>query len=495
MLTKKRHEVFLTILLGFFVTSCSMTQKVEEETNTTNQVVPLGQESLVATDFKSVAKASSGSIAGSSVVTDQFNRNTYFLYGAEHLKLENYYFDIPVVYNAEVKKWMEYFLNRGRGFFERYGARAGRYAPIMGTILEKQGMPRDLIFLAMAESGFQTKARSWARAVGPWQFMPYTGKRFGLKIDWYIDERRDPFKATLAAAAYLKKLYADFQSWELAAAAYNAGEGKMDRAIRKYKTDSFWKLTKGKYLKGETKNYVPKIMALAIIGKNLKSFGFEDIDFHEPLDFEEIIVPPMTDLYKVADIIGTEFDEIHYLNPEIVRWFTPPGQEYRLRIPVDLKASWPSEVANDDIIAKDFQVYQVKGRQSSLQDVAKRFRIDPNVLEFFNSMNKNQMVQKDQNVILPFRIGHKLKEEMYADLYEKPRKTVVRRKMYRNWISKAKVKGTKITNPTRFYVVKKGDTLWEVAKKTGTSLETLIVSNYGIIKNRMIREGDKLVVR
>src|SRR5690606_20193905 len=135
-------------------------------------------------------------------------------YGAEHLNLENYYFDIPVVYNDEVKKWIKYFQGRGRAYFERYSARAGRYAPIMSKILDELGMPKDLIFLAMAESGFQNKAKSWARAVGPWQFMPFTGKRYGLKIDWYVDERQDPIKSTIAAAKYLAKLYADFGSWE-----------------------------------------------------------------------------------------------------------------------------------------------------------------------------------------------------------------------------------------------------------------------------------------
>jgi len=221
-------------------------------------------------------------IIGSSDIdaNGKSKQKSYYLFGAEHLNLDNYYFDIPVVYNGQVKKWLNYFLNRGRGFFERYSQRAGRYAPLLSEILAEYGLPRDLIFLAMAESGFQNNAKSWAKAVGPWQFMPYTGKRFGLHIDWYTDERRDPIKATIAAAKYLKRLYQDFESWELAAAAYNAGEGKISRAISRYKTENFWRLTRGRYLKRETKNYVPKIMALAIIGKNLRFFGFGDIDFH-----------------------------------------------------------------------------------------------------------------------------------------------------------------------------------------------------------------------
>ena len=221
-------------------------------------------------------KTKAGQMVGSSSIKykEANKRHVYFLYGAEHLNLKNYYFDIPVVFNKKVQNWIEYFLVRGRDHFIRYTQRAGRYAPVLGKILEDNGLPRDLIFLAMAESGFHNNAKSWAKAVGPWQFMPFTGRKYGLEVNWYLDERRDPLKSTLAAAQYLDDLYELFGSWELATAAYNAGEGKIGRAIRRYRTRNFWQLLKGRYLRRETKNYVPKIMALAIIGKNLKSFGF-----------------------------------------------------------------------------------------------------------------------------------------------------------------------------------------------------------------------------
>lgn len=439
-------------------------------------------------------------ILGSAVIDDPHNHpnKTYFLYGAEHLNLENYYFDIPVVYNDSVKMWISYFLNRGRGFFERYGARAGRYAPILGKILEEHGLPRDLIFLAMAESGFQTKAKSWARAVGPWQFMPYTGKRYGLKIDWFVDERRDPIKATIAASRYLNKLFKDFGAWELAAAAYNAGEGKMGRAIRRYKTENFWQLRKGRYLKPETKNYVPKIMALAIIGKNLKAFGFEEIDFHEPLDFQEVEVGPATDLLKVAEKLNIEFEELQRLNPEILRWFTPPQGNYSLRIPVGTKTVFQKccEGNAKELLAVDFKEYVVKGRRSTLVDVARKFKIkDSFVLSWLNDLQKNSKLDRGQVVLLPFRKGQSNKENMYADLYEKPRRVVRLRRSWSKRISRALKRGRKIASPSQYYHVKKGDSLWTVSRKTGTSLDTLIVSNYHILKNRRIRAGDRLAVK
>jgi len=437
-------------------------------------------------------------ISGASSIgpEKQHHRQTYFLYGAEHLKLDNYYYDIPVVYNDAVRKWLDYFQNKGRAYFERYSARAGRYAPVMGKILEEMGLPRDLIFLAMAESGFQTKAKSWARAVGPWQFMPFTGKRYGLKIDWYVDERMDPIKATIAAGKYLKKLFEEFGSWELAAAAYNAGEGKMNRAIQKYNTENFWQLTEGRYLKRETKNYVPKIMALAIIGKNLKAFGFEDIDFHEPLDFEELEVSSSSDLFMIGEALGVPDDEIFRLNPEIMRWYTPPYQEkYSLRVPVGMTAVWEGCCKNQEFTASKFQDYKVRGNNTRLSDVARKFKIAPYVMEQLNDKTANHRLHSGEMVRLPFRVGQSHRDNMYADLYELPRKSVLRRRQYKDRLKIARRRGTRITDPKAFYVVQRGDTLWEVARKNNISLDTLILSNMGLVKNRMIRAGDKLVVR
>jgi membrane-bound lytic murein transglycosylase D len=495
-------NTFCTLCLVLTLSACATKKPVQQPEE------KLGEDIVVSSEMRKKAMEAArvaeeehnhNSIIGSAVIEKphEYDKKTYFLYGAEHLGLENYYFDIPVVYNKAVKRWMDYFLNRGRGFFERYGARAGRYAPILGKILEEHGLPRDLIFLAMAESGFQNKAKSWARAVGPWQFMPYTGRRFGLQIDWYIDERRDPIKATIAASRYLTKLYKDFGAWELAAAAYNAGEGKMSRAIRRYKTENFWRISRGRYLKRETKNYVPKIMALAIIGKNLKTFGFEDIDFHEPLDFQEVEVGPATDLFKVADYIGVEFEELQRLNPEILRWFTPPSGNYRLRVPVGKRTAFEECCSGkaEAILATDFMKYSIKGRRSTLRDVARKFKIkDKKVLPWLNGLAYTKRLKRGQQVLLPFRDGQNIRANMYADLYERPRKAVRMRRAWKKRIRRALKRGRKIASPN-YYQVKKGDSLWTVSRKTGTSLDTLIVSNYHILKRRRIRAGDKLAVK
>lgn len=423
-------------------------------------------------------------------------KQIYFLYGAEHLNLRNTYFDIPVVYNDATKKWINYFTGRGRELFARYATRAGRYAPVLSKILNDQGLPRDLIYLSMAESGFQNMARSWAKAVGPWQFMPYTGKKFGLDVEFFLDERRDPLKATVAASMYLRELYDMFGAWELAMAGYNAGEGKIKRAIRRYRTKNFWKIREGRYLRSETKNYVPKIMALAIIGKNLESFGFNEIEFDRALDFEEVTVPGNTDLYTIAEVLETTFKEIKKYNPELIRWQTPPNiEEYVLRLPVGMKSKWEAISDKSVVVAKNYKVYQLKG-YASLEQVGRKFKIPTTILSQINDIPAKKRLFPKTVVYLPFRADHMgRKHDLYADLYEKPRKSVQRRRTYQKWVQRGHAKGENIGDPKQFYIVKKGDTLWNIARKTGVNINTIIRSNYKLVKRRMILPGDKLAIR
>ena len=504
-LAMKITSLFVVLTTG--IVSCSkmdvadagIAKKASQKTSVEKAAPKKNAKNYPIAGYQDEFKTCEGCISGSAHFEGEISekKNVYFLYGAEHLKLKNYYFDIPVVYNKDVKKWMRYFLNRGKDYFIRYSERAGRYAPLMGKILEDSGLPRDLIFLAMAESGFQNNAKSWAKAVGPWQFMPFTGKKFGLKIDWYVDERRDPIKATIAAARYLKFLYNKFGSWELAAAGYNAGEGKVGRAIKRYKTENFWKIKKGRYLKSETKNYVPKIMALAIIGKNLESFGFHEIDFHEPLDFEELEVPNNTDLMKFAQSLDVSFSEIQRLNPELLRWQVPPNVEsYRLRVPVGKRNYFAQCCSNEDFGANDYQVYSMRSR-STLKAVAKKFRIKkPVVLSWINgNMSLNRRLRPGTKVNIPFRVGQSHRAPMYADLYELPSRRLRRRRSYRKRLRVARRNGRKITNPGEYYVVKSGDSLWSVARKTGQDLNTIIRSNLRILNRRRIRPGDRLAIR
>lgn len=412
------------------------------------------------------------------------------------LGLHNSKFDIPVTWNKQVAMWVKFFTGRGRKHFVNYTQRAGRYAPVLSKIMADNGLPRDLIFLAMAESGFQNHARSWAKAVGPWQFMPYTGKKYGLNIDWYVDERRDPLKASIAAANYLKTLHNLFGSWELATAGYNAGEGKISRAIRMYKTTDFWKLTKGRYLKPETKNYVPKIMALAIIGKNLEVFGLKDeVQFEKALDYEEIMVKGNADLYEVAKVLELDFDEVKRYNPELVRWQIPNYLDnYALRVPVGTKDAWEEYKDKDSVVADSYKTF-IPIKNSSLSQISKKFKVPVNVLASLNpDLNHNQVSPKTV-VYLPFREDHSLTANMYADLYEKKKTRRGSGRNYDRIIASYKNRGQLIKKPTVFYTVKPGDSLWKVAQRTGVPMGTIIRSNNHIIKRRSILPGDKLAIK
>lgn len=190
------------------------------------------------------------------------------------VELENTSFDIPIRVNSRVEKWVDYFTGRGRVHFEKYLERSEYFIPYILPLLKENGMPLDLVYLALIESGFHNHARSHARAVGPWQFIAATGKHYGLRIDWWVDERRDTHKSTLSAIAYLRELYSIFGAWELAAAAYNAGERKIMHAIRRYGSHDYWVISRQSFLRPETRNYYPKIIAAALVAKNRTQFGF-----------------------------------------------------------------------------------------------------------------------------------------------------------------------------------------------------------------------------
>ncbi|MEW6188217.1 MAG: LysM peptidoglycan-binding domain-containing protein [Thermodesulfobacteriota bacterium] len=245
-------------------------------------------------------------------------------------------FDFPIVINDQVEYFIDYFQSKMPKRFSLWMGRSTRYMSMMKKILREHDLPEDLIYLAMIESGFSTKAYSRAHAVGPWQFIRETGERYGLRVTSWVDERKDPIKSTQAAARHLVDLYNRFGSWYLAAAAYNAGEGKISRALSMYNATNFWEITADhcSYIKEETKQYVPKMIAAALIAKEPEKYGFRPIHYQAPLAFDEVTVPGNVELKEVASLLEVDVDVIVDLNPELKRWITPPGQsEYTLRIP------------------------------------------------------------------------------------------------------------------------------------------------------------------
>ena len=242
-------------------------------------------------------------------------------------------YSVPIVYNEHVEAYINLFQTRLRDRFSTWLARSGQYLPMMQKILKKNDLPEDLAFLPLIESGFNPKAYSTAKAVGPWQFMQPTGKDYGLRVNKWIDERRDPVKSTVAAANYLKNLYGMFQSWALSLASYNAGEGRISRAMTRTQAEDFWELKESDHIRDETKNYVPKFMAATIIAKDPEKYGFF-IDYHAPLVYDEVGVPTATSLKTIARAAGVSVDKIKFYNPELKLDTTPPNYPgYHLKVP------------------------------------------------------------------------------------------------------------------------------------------------------------------
>ena len=244
--------------------------------------------------------------------------------------------DIPLVINEQVEYFLDYFQTKIRKRFSLWLSRSGRYIPMIKKVLNEHGLPEDLIYLAMIESGFSNKAYSRAQAAGMWQFIRETGQRYGLRVNSWVDERKDPVKSTQAAARHLSDLFKRFGSWYLAAAGYNAGEGKITRALAMYDAQTYWDITAEhrNYIRDETKQYVPKMIAAALIAKEPEKYGFHDLAYQSPLAYEEVTLPGAVELKDVASASGVDLSQLVDLNPELKRWITPPGEsEYRLRIP------------------------------------------------------------------------------------------------------------------------------------------------------------------
>lgn len=329
-------------LLSFlFLVSCVTHSAILEPGLPVTQEVPTGQDAIsrmMGEDSpspepdKEQSPFEIGNVAAIENLTiDEVIRleepNTQNLY-------DNSRYDFPITMNSKVEGWIDYFTGRGRPHMERYLGRSSRYVPVMKKILKESGLPEDLVYLALIESGFNLRARSRARAVGPWQFIKGTGKRYGLKVDPWVDERRDPIRSTQAAANYLKDLYLMFESWYLAAAAYNAGEYKILRTVDTLKTNNYWRICETKQLRRETRDYIPKLISAAIIAKNPERYGFGDVAYLDPLEFEEVEVNFPLTLRDLANIIQASEEDLWDLNPELLKRTVPPStSHYTLRVP------------------------------------------------------------------------------------------------------------------------------------------------------------------
>ena len=311
-------------------------------------------------------------------------------------------FDIPIVMNAKVEEFIEYFQTDLKDKFSLWLSVSSKYIPLMRNLLKENGLPEDLVYLALIESGFNPNAYSRRKATGPWQFIYPTGKRYGLSVNWWVDERRDPEKSTIAAAKYLKDLYDLFECWYLAAASYNAGEGKISRAMKRYRTEDFWELSKYRYLKRETKNYVPQMIAAALVAKDPEAYGFVDIEYQDPLCYDKVKVPEVTTLGLIAEACEASAEELKELNPELLRGCTPPGvSDYEVRIPCGRREVFVRNFeALQPLPRFQFKTHIVR-KGDTLSGIAKRYRVDIQPLLEINKLRKNSRLSIGMNLLIP----------------------------------------------------------------------------------------------
>lgn len=415
---------------------------------------------------------SRGMKSGFFLITPHSNslRNYHLYYDTYRSLVENVFPDnIPITYNKRVEHYINLFSHKQRKNFEKWLLRSQTIFPKLEKLLKEQGLPTDFAYLPLIESGYNPNARSRMNAVGLWQFIRSTGKIYGLRIDPYVDERRDLHKSTLAAANYLMDLKEEFGSWELSMAGYNCGNLRVRRTMNTTNSDDYWYLAS--ILPRETRNYVPKYIAAMLISKNPERYGFPKYDYIEE-EIVKVSVPPEKKLSEIAEVVDIEPKELKSLNPSLIAGITPPKEHFQINIPSSHKEIFESkttEIASLKSYKKKFTTtitYRVRSGDS-LSVIARRFGSSVSSIKRANNL-KSSFIRTGQRLRIPKRS---------VTYYSK---------------SETKKSSKKTSSKSSYYVVKSGDTLGEVAEKFGVGLSSL--KNYNGINGSTIKAGQKLSI-
>jgi len=388
--------------------------------------------------------------------------------------------EIPITLNRKVRLAMKYFQTKGRRVFTKWLENSERYRQIVYDVFEEEGVPHDLYYLAMIESGFNPHARSYARAVGMWQFISATGRYYGLRHNWWFDERRDVYKASRAAAKHLSDLYDRFGDWYLALAGYNCNPRKVEYNMRRYHTTDFWQL---KRLPRQTRNYVPTYLAAMIIAKNPEKFGFY-VEPKKPVEVEPVTISESVDLNVIAQIVDTSYAYIKDINPAVLRWVTPPGvKDFTLYVPKGKKKIFEQEYAKiPDEKKRSWVRHRIRSGET-LSTIARKYHTNIAVIKSTNHLRSSRI-----------RAGHYLlipvPQNKYHYAYQDNTYTGKSRK-------KRRYSAKKITNVPGhkkiIYTVKPGDTLGQIAEDYNTSASKIRRWN-GIRYGKYIYPKQKLAI-
>ncbi|HVE66710.1 MAG TPA: transglycosylase SLT domain-containing protein, partial [Thermoanaerobaculia bacterium] len=395
-------------------------------------------------------------------------------------------YDVPITINDAVLKVLAAFQSDLHGVISRGLGRSGKYMPMIHRVFEEEGIPKDLAQIALIESSFLPRAHSRASAHGIWQFMPRTGRQYGLTANSVVDERSDPEKATRAAARYLGYLHQLFDDWYLAMAAYNAGEGKIMRAMQRTGARNFWELAASGAIKPETRNYVPAFIAATLIARNPLHYGFE-VEYAEPLDYETVLLDRPVHLKHLA-ASDAALDDLKGLNPELQTAITPRQPEgYELKVPPGARAEILLAFAGAPTatfpVAKRRHTVR---RGETLARIAKKYRVSVASLASANSLSRKARVMKGRVLVIP----GKQREAVQSASLKKGKKGRTEKVVV---AAKSKAKAPARRTSSRHYKVRTGDTLYRIALKHGTTVAGLLAIN-SLPSRTKIRPGDRLKV-
>jgi membrane-bound lytic murein transglycosylase D len=372
--------------------------------------------------------------------------------------------DLPLVMNDLVAGYINFYFTRGHSVMERAWARAGRYRAMIARIFKEEGVPQDLIYLAQAESGFQPRALSRAGARGMWQFMTSRARGYGLKHSWWIDERQDPEKSTRAAAKHLKDLYNQFGDWYLVMAAYNSGPGNVQQAVRRTGFADFWELYKRNVLPQETKNYVPIILAIALMAKNPAQYGLQNVQPDPPLQADTVTIDYPLDLRLVAECVDASADVLRDLNPSLLRMTTPNQGEFALNLPAGTKQKFEQAIAAIPVDKRVWWRYHKVASGETLASIAREYQTTPRAITAVNGLEDSD-VSTDTKLVIPIAAGRHAPGDIESMVFSR--------------------------HPAR-YRVRKGDTILSVADDFGVPPERLRGWNH--LKGNNLRRGRMLVI-
>lgn len=376
--------------------------------------------------------------------------------------------DIPLQVNGDVLKWIEFFTGAGRSTFERWLKRSGRYMELFRTVLQKEGMPPDLVHLVFVESGFNVNARSYAAAVGPWQFLRSTSRLFGLNVNQWVDERKDPEKATVAAARYLKHLYGIFGDWPLALASYNAGEGTVLRAIKSQGTTNYWDLR----LPRQTEQYVPQFMAALAITRDPVKYGFSEVEFDDPMRFDEVCFKGAVDLRSIAKLADCTVEELKELNPAVrtVR-LTGSGGLTTLRVPEGRSEIIQQRLAEGaKLPAVNLTVRHSVRKGETLAGIAREYSVSATKLASVNGISKKKPLRRGMMLTIPASMH--APPPAVLDVADDPRASTAYVPERRIGLP-ARIEGNSDAADRVNHIVARGETLESIADKYGVSAEDI----------------------